>query len=77
LAATFFGLPTVILEKAVIFQDIALSLKEFGFYSDYTHVNGLGYLPKAKRLTACLLKCWRKIPLGVWIKDECSANYFH
>jgi len=77
LVATFFVLPTVILEKAVIFQDTAFSLKEFRFYSDYTHVNGLSFLPKAKRLTACSLKSWRKIPLGVWIKDEWSANYFH
>jgi hypothetical protein len=53
----------VILEKAVIFQDITLSLKEFRFYSDYTHVNGLGYLPKAKRLTACSLKPGEKFPL--------------
>ncbi|WP_075349281.1 glycosyltransferase family 61 protein [Algoriphagus marinus] len=75
--ATFFVLPTTILEKAVIFQDTAFSLKDLKFYTEYTHVHELGLLPKLKRTITCALKRWRKIPDGIWIKDEWSANYFH
>jgi len=75
--ATFFVLPTISVEKAVIFQDTAFSLKDFKFHTEYTHVNGLGLLPKLKRTVTCALKRWRKISDGIWIKDEWSANYFH
>lgn len=47
------------------------------FYSSHTHIANLGPLQFAKRLAYCAPKSWKKIPLGMWILDEWSANYFH
>ncbi|MDI1323683.1 MAG: glycosyltransferase family 61 protein [Algoriphagus sp.] len=77
LKATFYTLLPITLKNVAVLQDTIFHLKERKFYAHYTHVNSLGFLPLAKRVTHCALKSWRTIDDGIWIKDEWSANYFH
>lgn len=69
--------PILHLENVAVLQDTVFSPSHMSFYATHTHVNSLGPLPIGKRIAHCLLKKWRKIPHGIWIKDEWSANYFH
>lgn len=75
--ATFYVLPSLIVENALVLQDTVFSYQKRKFLPDYTHVEGLGVLPLAKRLVNCSIKKWRTIAHGIWIKDHWSANYFH
>lgn len=77
LKATFYVLPPLVLRQAAIFQDTVFSPQHRKVYSQYTHVHGLPTAPIAKRVAYSALKSWRKIPHGMWIKDEWSANFFH
>jgi capsular polysaccharide biosynthesis protein len=77
LKTTFYTLFPINLKEAAILQDTVFVPGERKFYSSYTHVNSLGFLPLAKRVAHCAMKSWRTIHDGIWIKDEWSANYFH
>ncbi len=65
------------LKNVWVLQDTVFAPGELKFYSQFTHVAGLGKLQFAKRAVNCVAKSWRKIPLGLWVIDEWSANYFH
>lgn len=65
------------LKNAWVLQDAVFSPGEIKFYSSHTHIADLGPLQFAKRAVYCAPKSWKKIPLGMWILDEWSANYFH
>lgn len=69
--------PILHLEKSFILQDTVFSPSHMSFYTSYTHVDSLGILPLSQRVAQCALKKWRKIPHGIWIKDEKSAHFFH
>lgn len=77
LKATFYTVFPVHLQNVAILQDTVFDPSRRKFYTAYTHVNSLGFLPLAKRVAHCAMKSWRIIPDGIWIKDEWSANYFH
>lgn len=77
LKATFYVLPIQILKDVAILQDTVFSTKEFKFFTEYTHTQGLSMLPIGKRLAHCAIKKWRTVDDAIWIKDEWSANYFH
>lgn len=65
------------LKNIWILQDSVFSPGEFKFYASHTHIAGLGPLQFAKRAALCCTKGWRKVPKGIWVIDEWSANYFH
>ncbi|WP_373396861.1 glycosyltransferase family 61 protein [Algoriphagus halophilus] len=69
--------PILHLENSFILQDTVFSPTHMSFYASHTHVNSLGFLPLGKRVAHCMLKKWRKVPHGIWIKDEWSADYLH
>lgn len=75
--ATFYVLPILTLKNVLILQDTVFCPKSVKFFSEYTHIKGLGLLPMAKRIINCSIKKWRIIDDGIWIKDEWSENYFH
>jgi len=77
LTATFERIFPVDLKNVWILQDTVFSPGEFKFYSDHTHIADIGPLQFGKRVALCFSKSWKKIPLGMWIIDEWSANYFH
>ena len=77
LKTTFYTLLPINLKDVAILQDTVFDPSVRKFYASYTHVNSLGFLPLAKRVAHCVMKSWRTIPDGIWIKDEWSANYFH
>ena len=65
------------LKHVWILQDTVFSPGEFKFYASHTHIADLGGLQFAKRAALCFTKSWRKLPKGIWVIDEWSANYFH
>ncbi|TXE08930.1 glycosyltransferase family 61 protein [Algoriphagus aquimarinus] len=69
--------PILRLDNIALLQDTVFSPSHMRFYSSHTHIHPLGILPLGKRVVHCALKKWKKIPHGIWIKDEWSANYFH
>lgn len=75
--ATFYVLPVLALKNVVILQDTVFCPKSVKFFSEYTHIESLNFLPLAKRVINCSIKKWRTIEDGIWIKDESSGNYFH
>ena len=77
LTATFERLHLVQIKNAWILQDTVFSPGELKFYADRTHNSQLGPLQFAKRAVYCATKGWIKIPKGMWVIDEWSANYFH
>ncbi|WP_026966294.1 glycosyltransferase family 61 protein [Algoriphagus terrigena] len=74
---TFERLHPVHLKNVWILQDTIFSPGEMRFYSSHTHIADIGPLQFAKRAIYCAPKSWKKIPLGMWVLDEWSANYFH
>ncbi len=74
---TFERLFPVQLKNAWILQDTVFSPGELKFFSSHTHISKLGAPQFAKRTALCLTKTWRKLPKGMWVIDEWSANYFH
>ncbi|WP_111670736.1 glycosyltransferase family 61 protein [Algoriphagus litoralis] len=77
LTVTFERLFPVHLKHVWILQDTIFSPGELKFYSSHSHVSDLGPLQYAKRVALCCTKAWRKVPKGIWVIDEWSANYFH
>lgn len=77
LEVSFERLHPVQLKNVWILQDTVFAPGEFKFYASHTHVENLGPLQFAKRAINCAPKSWRKIPKGIWVLDEWSANYFH
>jgi capsular polysaccharide biosynthesis protein len=77
LEVSFERLHPMQLKNVWILQDTVFAPGEFKFYSSHTHVENLGPLQFAKRAINCAPKSWRKIPKGIWVLDEWSANYFH
>lgn len=77
LNTSFYVLSPLILNQVSIIQDTVFSPKDRKVYSNHTHTQGLSFLPIAKRFTYSALKKWRKIPHGIWVKDEWSNNFFH
>jgi capsular polysaccharide biosynthesis protein len=76
-SATFQRIFPVDLKNVWILQDTVFSLGELKFYSAHTHVSDIGPLQFAKRAALCFSKSWKTVPIGMWITDEWSANYFH
>ena len=77
LEVSFERLHPMQLKNVWILQDTVFAPGEFKFYASHTHVENLGPLQFAKRAINCAPKSWRKIPKGIWVLDEWSANYFH
>lgn len=77
LDVSFERLHPVHLKNVWVLQDTVFAPGEFKFYASHTHVETLGPLQLAKRAINCAPKSWRKIPKGIWVLDEWSANYFH
>lgn len=75
--ATFQRIFPVDLKSVWILQDTVFSPGELKFYSGHTHVSDIGPLQFAKRVALCFSKSWKTVPIGMWITDEWSANYFH
>jgi capsular polysaccharide biosynthesis protein len=77
LEVSFERIHPVHLKNIWILQDTVFAPGEFKFYASHTHIATLGPLQFAKRAINCVPKSWRKIPKGMWVLDEWSANYFH
>lgn len=77
LTVTFERLFPVYLKNVWIIQDTVFSPGELKFYTSHSHIADLGPLQFAKRALLCSTKAWRKIPKGIWVTDEWSANFFH
>lgn len=77
LTVTFERLFPVYLKNVWIIQDTVFSPGELKFYTSHSHIADLGPLQFAKRAVLCSTKAWRKIPKGIWVTDEWSANFFH
>lgn len=77
LVETFERIHPIHLKNAWILQDTVFSPGELKFYASHTHNADLGPLQFAKRVAYCSTKSWKRIPKGMWVIDEWSANYFH
>ena len=77
LEVSFERIFPVHLKNVWILQDTVFAPGELKFYASHTHNSKLGPLQFVKRALNCATKSWRKIPKGIWVVDEWSANYFH
>lgn len=67
----------VMVKNSMILQDTVFAPGEFKFYSRHTHRSNLGFPQFSKRVANSMVKSWKRIPQGIWVIDEWSANYFH